>query len=125
MTAMELLTAVRIGVPLVVIVMADGFLNRIRLQQFASSGSSHGVELLNPDFAAFAESVGAVHEVIGRDPEVSFRRALRNRGVTLLEVRLGDTMAVHRSRLRGTARGIKRGPMVRSLVRWVAGKTRG
>jgi thiamine pyrophosphate-dependent acetolactate synthase large subunit-like protein len=117
---------VRLRLPLVVVVLADGFLNRIRLQQLATSGHAHAVELLNPDFAAFASAVGAAHEVLEGDAEAVFRRALGHPGVSLLEVRLGDSFAVHRSRARGLARSVRRRlPMVRRAADWLRGRLRG
>jgi acetolactate synthase-1/2/3 large subunit len=118
MTAMELLTAVRLHLQLVVVVLADGSLNRIRLQQLAATGRSHGVDLLNPGFAAFAEAVGADHEVVQGDAEAVFRRALMRPGVTLLEVQLGDSMAVHRSRARGLVRRMPVLPLALRMARW-------
>ncbi len=122
MTAMELLTAVRLRLQLVVVVLADGSLNRIRLQQLAAHGRSHGVELLNPGFAAFAEAAGADHELVVGDAEAVFRRALQRPGVTLLEVRLGDSVAVHRSRARGLVRRLPGIPLARGMVRWFKGR---
>jgi acetolactate synthase-1/2/3 large subunit len=121
MTAMELLTAVRLRLQLVVVVLADGSLNRIRLQQLAAHGRSHGVDLLNPGFAALAEAMGADHEVVEGDAEAVFRRALQRPGVTLLEVRLGDSVAVHRSRARGLVRRLPGIPLARRMARWVFG----
>jgi thiamine pyrophosphate-dependent acetolactate synthase large subunit-like protein len=125
MTGMELLTAVRLRLPLVVVVLADGFLNRIRLQQLATSGQSHAVELQNPDFAAFASAVGAAHEVLEGDAEAVFRRALGHPGVSLLEVRLGDSFAVHRTRAGGLVRSLRRRlPLARRAADWLAGRLR-
>jgi len=119
MTGLELLTAARLGLDLVVVVLADGHLNRIRLQQLATSGHAHGVDLRNPDFAAFAEAVGAAHELVEGDAEAAFRRALGRRGVSLLEVQLGDSAAVHRARARGLVRGLRRLPLARHVARWL------
>jgi acetolactate synthase-1/2/3 large subunit len=124
MSAMELLTAVRLRLKLVVLVLADGHFNRIRLQQLATSGHAHGVDLLNPDFAAFAEAVGAAYEVVEGAAEPVFQRALRRPGVTVLEVRSGDSAAVHRARARGLARGLRRLPLARRLARWLTGRPR-
>jgi len=119
MTGMELLTAARLELDLVVVVLADGHLNRIRLQQLATSGHGHAVDLRNPDFEAFAEAVGAAHEVVEGDAEAVFRRALERHGVTVLEVRLGDSGAVHRARARGLVRGLRRVPLARRVARWL------
>ncbi|MBI5071112.1 MAG: thiamine pyrophosphate-binding protein [Deltaproteobacteria bacterium] len=125
MTAMELLTAARLRLQLVVVVLADGFLNRVRLQQLASLGHPHAVDLQNPDFAAFAEAVGAAHELVEGDAEAVFRRALRRPGVSLLEVRLGDSAAVRGARARGMARGLRQLPLARRLAGWLAARQRG
>jgi len=122
MTAMELLTASRLRLPLVVVVLADGSLNRIRLQQLATHGVAHGVDLQNPGFAAFAAAVGAAHELLEGDAEAVFRRALDHPGVTLLEVRLGDSAAVHRVRVRGLARRLPGLGLARRARRWLAAR---
>jgi thiamine pyrophosphate-dependent acetolactate synthase large subunit-like protein len=109
MTALELLTALREGVSLVVIVLVDGALGQIRLQQLANYGVSHGVSLENPDFKLLAEAVGARHELIGDDDlETVVRDALGRSGVTVIEVRVGDTFAIHRTAASARARGVTR-----------------
>jgi hypothetical protein len=121
MTALELLTAVREGGSLIVIVLVDGAFGQIRLQQLASYGFSHGVSLENPDFRLLAEAVGASHQLVGKtDIESVVRAALGNSGVTIIEVPVGDTFAIRRTAAVARAREATRrvtGPRVfRSLA---------
>ena len=103
-SAMELLTAVREGIPLTVIVFNDGALGQIRLQQLSSFGIAHATNLLNPDFALLAESLGVDYFLLEGDAEDVLRRALDTPGVSLVEVRLGDSPAIHLRRAHGAAR---------------------
>jgi acetolactate synthase-1/2/3 large subunit len=103
-SAMELLTAVREGIPLTVIVFNDGALGQIRLQQLSSFGIDHATHLLNPDFALLAESLGVTYFLLEGDAEDVLRRALGTPGVSLIEVRLGDSPAIHLRRAHGAAR---------------------
>lgn len=96
--------AVREGIPLTVIVFNDGALGQIRLQQLSSFGIAHATNLLNPDFA-FA--VGIPRRdllLLEGDAEDVLRRALGTPGVSLIEVRLGDSLAIHLCRAHGAAR---------------------
>ena len=122
MSGMEMLTAVREKIPLTVIVFNDGRLNLIRLQQFQSFGSSESVDLLNPDFGAFAAAVGARYALVDGNIEQVLRSAVGSDQVTLVEVRVGDSPAIHLMRGKGFTRETARkalGPgMVRRIKRW-------
>jgi acetolactate synthase-1/2/3 large subunit len=123
MSGMELLTAVREKIPLTVIVFNDGRLNLIRLQQFQSFGSSESVDLLNPDFGTFAAAVGARYARIDGNIEQVLRTAVGSDHVTLVEVLVGDSPAIHFMRGKGFARETTRkalGPgTVRRIKRWL------
>jgi acetolactate synthase-1/2/3 large subunit len=123
MSGMEMLTAVREKIPLTVIVFNDGRLNLIRLQQFQSFGSSECVDILNPDFGTFAAAVGARYALIDGNLEQVLRTAVGSDQVTLVEVRVGDSPAIHLMRGKGFARETSRkalGPgMVRRIKRWL------
>ena len=114
MTALELLSAVREGISLVVIVFADGAFGQIRMQQLASFGASHGVALQNPDFNLLALSVGARYESVGDvdDIERCVRGALSEPGVTVVEVRVRDAFPL---------RGVAASARARELARRAAG----
>jgi acetolactate synthase-1/2/3 large subunit len=104
MSGLELLTAVRERVPIVLIVFNDGQLNRIRLQQLAQFGRSEACEVLNPDFAVLAEALGIRYAPCDAGIEDVLRRSVRRRGPTLVEVRVGDSPRIHAMRAKGLAR---------------------
>jgi acetolactate synthase-1/2/3 large subunit len=108
MSGLELLTAVRERVPLTVVVFVDGVLNRIRLTQLSRYGRSAHVDLANPDFALFAEAVGARYARCDGDADVVLRQAIDSGEVTLVEVPVGDSSAIHASRAQGLARAAAR-----------------
>ena len=128
MTALELLTAVREKTSLVVIVFVDGAFVQIRLQQLTNYGVSHGVMLENPDLELLAAAVGARHELIGEDDvETVVRAALGHSGVTVIEVRVGDTFALRRTAVVARAREVTRrvtGPGVFRFLKRVFRKPR-
>jgi thiamine pyrophosphate-dependent acetolactate synthase large subunit-like protein len=117
MSGLELLTAVRENVSLTVIVFNDGQLGRIRLEQLAAHGRTNSVELLNPDFEAFALAVGAGYALADGDPELMLRECVERRGVTLVELRLGDSAKIHALRARGLLRGATRKALSPGLVK--------
>ena len=108
MTGFELLTAIRENLSLVVIVFNDGQLGRIRLEQLGAYGRTNSVELLNPDFEAFALSVGASYALVEGDFRPILSRSLERGGVTLVELRLGDTARFHAHRATGLVRSTTR-----------------
>jgi thiamine pyrophosphate-dependent acetolactate synthase large subunit-like protein len=55
LSAGELLTAVREGIDLAIVVFSDGQLNLIRRQQVTRFGYESGVGLRNPDYSALAK----------------------------------------------------------------------
>ncbi len=108
MSGLELLTAVREGLSLTVLVFNDGQLNRIRLQQLSQYGHPVAVELRNPDFEAFAAAVGARYARVEGDAEAILREAVGCEGVTLVEVALEDARTLVIERAKGMARGALR-----------------
>jgi len=124
MTGMELLTAVREKIPLTVIVFNDGRLNLIRLQQFANFGSSESVDILNPDFGTFAAAVGARHALIDGNAEQVLRSAVAGDQITLVEVLVGDSPAIHLARAKGLTRETARRILGPGIVRWLKPRVR-
>lgn len=129
MSGLELLTAVRERIPITVVVFVDGALNRIRLEQLARYGRSADVDLLTPDFAAFAAALGARYLRCDGDVEGVLRGAIGSGEVTLVEVPIGDSAAIHVSRARGLVKGTVRralGPgrfeSLRRRLRLIRGK---
>jgi acetolactate synthase-1/2/3 large subunit len=119
MSGMELLTAVREKIPLTVILFNDGRLNLIGLQQFAEFGHSESVDLLNPDFGAFAASVGARYALVDGNADEVLRTAVNSGDVTLVEVRVGDSPGIHLARAKGFARDTARRVLGPGLVQWL------
>lgn len=89
MTAQELATAVMYRLGLIVIVVNNGTYGTIRMHQERHyPRRAYGVDLVNPDFAAFARSFGAIGETIHRTEEFvpAFERALAADRPVVLEL---------------------------------------
>jgi len=119
MTGMEMLTAVREGVAVTVVVFNDGYLNRIRLQQLAQYGHSEGCDVLNPGFEEFARAVGVGYARCEGDVEGTLQTAIGCGHPTLLEVRVGDTLAVRSEAVKGVGRGMARRALPNDTRRWL------
>jgi acetolactate synthase-1/2/3 large subunit len=122
MTALELLSAVREGIQLIVIIFADGAFGQIRVQQLASYGSTHGVDLVNPDFSLLAASVGARYESVGEQDRIedAVRRARAAAGVTVIEVGVRDAFPMRRMAATARAREATRRAAGPSFIRFLA-----
>lgn len=121
MSGLELLTAVKERLPIVVVVFNDGQLNLIRLQQVREYGRDHGVALPPLDYETFAAAAGVAYFAVDGDPAGVLTEALALDGPALVEVRVGDSVAMFAARAQSVAReNIKRllGP---SLVKWLKG----
>jgi acetolactate synthase-1/2/3 large subunit len=97
MTGLELLTAVREGLSLIAVVLVDGQLGQIRMQQIRDYGATHAVTLQNPDFSLLAAAIGATYSLVDEDIGPVVRDALARSGVTLIEVPVGDSPAMRRA----------------------------
>lgn len=117
MSGLELLTAVREAISLTVIVFNDGQLGRIRLSQLAASGRTNSVELSNPNFEAFALAVGASYALVNGDAERILRASIERPGVTLVELRLGDSPGIYAMRACGLARAVARRALPSAVLR--------
>ena len=124
MSGLELATAVRDSVPVVVIVFNDGQLNLIRMQQLREFGHSHGVELRVPDLGQLAESFGARYSASSGDISGRIREAISEVQPTLIEVVVGDSPTIARVRTRSLARGAVRRVLGRRLLGWLKGRLR-
>jgi len=128
MTALELLSAVREGISIVVIVFVDGAFGQIRMQQLMNYGADHAVSLQNPDLELLAAAVGARYELVAdKNLERVVRTALAESGVTVIEVPVGDTFGIRRSAALARTRELTRrvaGPRLFRLLAKVLGKGR-
>ena len=100
----DLMTAVREGVDLVIVVFNDGQMNLIRRQQIANYGQESGVAVANPDFAALAQAVGCSYFPASGDLHALARDVFAARGVRLVELRLADVPSLEWQRLRSVVR---------------------
>jgi acetolactate synthase-1/2/3 large subunit len=119
MSGMELLTAVREQVPLVVVVFHDGRLNQIRLQQLAEFGREHDVALRTPDFASFARAIGMSYMRLAGDATAALRTAIASPEPILVEVLVGDSAAIRALQVRGFARQATRRLLGPRVVAWL------
>jgi len=104
LSAGELLTAVREGIDLVVVVFNDGQLNLIRRQQVSRFGHESGVRLRSPNYEALAEAVGCSYLPVVGDVGSLARKVIATTGVRLVELRLADTASFHLQQLRSVVR---------------------
>ncbi len=91
MTGQELATAVQYALPLVIIVANNGMYGTIRMHQERLYPSRVlGTTLVNPDFAAFARSFGALGETVEHTAAFlpALQRAIEAKQPTLIELRL-------------------------------------
>ena len=97
----ELLTAVREGLTLVVLVVVDRQLGLIRAQQLQRTGKPTGVDLSLPDLELFARSVGADYlELSDGDPGL-IGDCLTSGRVTVVELPATDAPGLGRAQARG------------------------
>jgi acetolactate synthase-1/2/3 large subunit len=112
MSGLELTTAVRDGIGMLVVVFNDGHLNQIRLQQLREEGRSFGVDVGRLDHARFAEAIGAEHVALEETgaAEDLVRRLERERPV-ILEVRVDDSLSMRSrsagARVKSVLRGVR------------------
>ena len=121
MTGLELVTAAREGIRVIVVVFNDGQLNLIRLQQLKEFGRASGVDLVVPDLARFAESVGVRYLAVSGDIGTALREALAadTTGPTLIEVAVGDSRSITGVRAKSLARETVRKAIGPRAVDWI------
>ena len=91
MTGQELATAVQYELNVIVIVVNNGMYGTIRMHQEREfPGRVHGTSLVNPDFAAYAQSFGAHGEIVAATEEFApaLERAFNADKPALIEIRL-------------------------------------
>jgi acetolactate synthase-1/2/3 large subunit len=104
MSGLELLTAVRERLRLVVVAFVDGAYGLIRMQQLSTSGHAFATEFDPPDVAELAATIGANYLRLEGDAQSVLREALAFDGVTLVEVGVGDSASVRWMRAKTLAR---------------------
>jgi pyruvate oxidase len=89
MAMAELVTAVKYKLPMIVVVLNNRQLAMIQVEQKAEGYPNFGTDLLNPDFAAYAQACGCVGIKVARPEEFprAVERALKDSdAITLLDV---------------------------------------
>jgi acetolactate synthase-1/2/3 large subunit len=124
MSGMEVLTARREHVPLLVIVFNDGHLNQIRLQQWADFGHAHAVDLVNPEYPALAAAFGIGYLRFDECQPADVERALRESRPTLLEVVVRDSADMYRLPAIAQARNVVRWGIPRGFREWLRARLR-
>ncbi|HET8660037.1 MAG TPA: thiamine pyrophosphate-dependent enzyme [Micromonosporaceae bacterium] len=88
MTMTEIQTAVRLGVPVIVVILDNGRLGAIRYEQEIMGWPEHGSALWNGDFAQFAKALGADGVLVSdaRALTDALDQAVRTRRPTVVHV---------------------------------------
>lgn len=122
MSGLELLTAVRERIRLTVIVFNDGKYSLIRNAQLADHGSSHGTDLLDPDFEALAAATGADYCCVGEGGlEEALGAEVRGQStVRLVEIPLVESPGLRSVRVRGKLRSLGRRFLSPRQRRWIS-----
>jgi acetolactate synthase-1/2/3 large subunit len=108
MAAAELATAVKYGLSVVVLVVNNGMYGTIRMHQERHfPGRVSGTELVNPDFAAFAESFGAHGETVEQTEEFveALERALGCGRAAVVDLRVDPEQITPRATLSAIRKG--------------------
>jgi acetolactate synthase-1/2/3 large subunit len=110
MSGLEMITAVREGVPLTVVVFNDGAYSLIRNAQLSGHGSSHGTDLMAPDFEALAAATGAEYRVVGSASLASLlaEPLPADAPVRLIEVPLAESPGLQKIRVKARVRAAAR-----------------
>lgn len=90
MTGQEFATAMQFGANLVIVVVDNGAYGTIRMhQEREHPGRAHGVELRNPDFAAYARAFGGHGETVLKTADFApaFERCLASKLPSIIHVK--------------------------------------
>jgi acetolactate synthase-1/2/3 large subunit len=102
MYGQELATAMKYSLPIIVLVVNNAMYGTIRLHQERKYPNRvYGTDLLNPDFAAFAQAFGAQGKIVDRteDFPAAFEEALTAETPFLLELRVDPDVITPSARL--------------------------
>ncbi len=120
MSGLELATAVRESVAITVVVFSDGAYGQIRDHQLLEFGRPHGVSVGNVPVEGVARALGCDFFPFESMP---MERWLQPRGVTVVEVAVGDSVGMQTQRAAAIARGAGRrvlGPaIVQRVKQWL------
>ncbi len=96
-TMADLITAVRYGWPITVIVMNNGSFAMEKNRMETAGLDPAAAELVNPDFAALAEAFGGEGDFVEHADQLeeTFRRALSSNRLSVVDVRIGSPRVPH------------------------------
>jgi len=124
MSGLELLTALREEVQLVVFVFNDGHLNQIRMQQLREYGHAHAVDLLNPNFAILAEALGVRYVRLDQARPGEIEDALASNGPTLVEIFVTDSLSTRALPMIARAKNVVRAVLRPGVREWLKARLR-
>jgi acetolactate synthase I/II/III large subunit len=119
MSGMELLTAARDGIHVIVVVFNDGKLNLIRQQQLREYGNAHATDLHELDFERFAQAAGVGYGRASDGVAGVLKDALGSRQATIIEVVVGDSNRIRVSTARSYAKESVRRAIGPGIVDWL------
>ncbi len=119
MSGMELLTAARDGIHVIVVVFNDGKLNLIRQQQLREYGHAHATDLHELDFELFAQAAGVGYRRASNGAAAVLAGALASRQSTVVEVFVGDSNRIRLDTARSYARESVRRAIGPRIVNWL------
>ena len=102
MYGQELATAIKYNLPIIILVVNNSMYGTIRMHQERNyPGRAYGTDLINPDFAAFAQAFGAQGQIVNRmdDFRTAFEEALTAKTPSLLELRVDPDIITPSTRL--------------------------
>jgi acetolactate synthase I/II/III large subunit len=115
----ELLTAIREGIGLTVIVFNDGHYGLIRRQQVTAYGRETGTMLNNPDFRALAHAFGARYARVEGDPRIVLEESIGHGDVVLVELPLYADPGLWARRIAGSGRKALQRSFPGGAVAWL------
>lgn len=118
-SGLELLTAARDGIQVIVVVFNDGKLNLIRLQQLREYGVTYGTDLHELDLERFAQAVGVDYRHAGDGSVRALTEALGSRRATIVEVVVGDSNRIRLRTARSYAKASVRRTVGPGITNWL------
>ncbi len=117
MTALEMATARREGIPIKVLVIRNGTLELIREAQLRKRGVEHSIRLLSPNLKLFADSLELPFARWDDLDSAGLRALIERDSPVLIEVEMVGTRPPWPSRIEGRTRGVVERRLSPELVR--------
>jgi len=101
MAGMELITAVREKIKLLIIIFNDNQLGLIRLNQLAQFGKSHAVKTGEIDYSRICEAFKIKYHLLNNNLKEIFEQFLAEDVTSLIEIKLKDSFNILRAQAKG------------------------